>query len=68
MLLDHLDHQIIEVESGDLTALFQVTVLDKNKAYYKFNWQIERYTEEGPLNDCWLTTIVSTPMPLGSSI
>jgi|TARA_B110000037_G_scaffold158021_1_gene178295 hypothetical protein len=68
MLLNHLDHKIVELESSDLTALFEVTVLDKNKVYYKFNWQVEKYTKEGPLKDCWLTTIVSAPMPLGSSV
>jgi hypothetical protein len=68
MLLNHLDHKVVEVESGDLTSLFEVTVLDQKKEYYKFNWQVEKYTEEGPLNGCWLTTIVTTPVPLGSSI
>jgi len=68
MLLNHLDHKVIEVKSTDLTALFEVTVLDKDKTYYKFNWKVEKYTEEGPLKDCWLTTMVSAPMPLGSSI
>jgi hypothetical protein len=68
MLLNHLDHKVVEVESADLSVLFEVTVLDQNKVYFKFNWQVEKYTKEGPLNGCWLTTIVSTPMPLGLSI
>jgi len=68
VLLNHLDHKVVEIKSGDLTVLFEVTVLDKNKAYYKFNWTVEKYTAEGPLKGCWLTTIVSAPMPLGSSI
>jgi len=68
MLLNHLDHKVIEINSNDLKALFEVTVLDKDKAYYKFNWTVEKYTAEGPLKDCWLTTMVSAPMPLGSSI
>ena len=68
MLLNHLDHKVVKVESSDLTALFEVTVLDKNKTYYKFNWQVEKYTVEGPLKDCWLTTMVSSPIPLGSSV
>ena len=38
MLLNHLDHKVVEIKSDDLTALFEVTVLDKDKAYYKFNW------------------------------
>jgi hypothetical protein len=68
MLLNHLDHKVVEIKSGDLTAVFEVTVLDKDKTYYKFNWTVEKYTAEGPLKGCWLTTMVSTPMPLGSSI
>ena len=68
MLLNHLDHKVVEIKSSDLTALFEVTVLDKDKAYYKFNWTVEKYTAEGPLKGCWLTTMVSAPMPLGSSI
>jgi hypothetical protein len=68
ILLNHLEHEVVEVKSTDLTALFEVTVLDKNKAYYKFNWTVEKYTAEGPLEGCWLTSMVSAPMPLGSSI
>jgi len=68
MLLNHLDHNVVEINSSDLTALFEVTVLDKDKAYYKFNWTVEKYTAEGPLKGCWLTTMVSAPKPLGSSI
>ena len=68
MLLNHLDHKVVEIKSTDLKALFEVTVLDKNKTYYKFKWTVEKYTAEGPLNGCWLTTMVSAPMPLGSSI
>jgi hypothetical protein len=68
MLLNHLEHKVVEVESDDLTALFEVTVLDQKKAYYKFNWQLEKYTKDGPLKGCWLTTIVSAPIAMGSSI
>jgi len=68
MLLNHLDHRVVEIKSNDLTAIFEVTVLDKNKAYYKFNWTVEKYTAEGSLKGCWLTTMVAAPMPLGSSI
>jgi hypothetical protein len=45
MLLNHLDHKIIQIDYSDLVALFEVTVLDKNKTYYKFNWQVEKYTK-----------------------
>ncbi len=68
MLLNHLSHTITEVGSSDKWAQFEVIILDKEKIYHKFNWQVEKYREDGPLKDCWLTTMVSNPIPLGSSI
>ena len=68
MLLNHLDHKVVQIKLDDSVALYEVTVLDQNKAYYKFRWQVEKYTKEGSLNGCWLTTFVSAPVPLGSSI
>jgi hypothetical protein len=68
MMLDHLSHTITELRSSDKSAQFEVVILDKNKIYHKFNWQVEKYTLDGVLKDCWLTTMVSNPIPLGSSI
>ena len=68
MLLNHISHTITEVGSSDKWAQFEVIILDKEKIYHKFNWQVEKYTGEGPLKDCWLTTMVSSPIALGSSI
>ena len=68
MMLNHLSHTITQLGSGDKWAQFEVVILDKNKIYHKFNWQVEKYIEDGDLKDCWLTTMVSNPIPLGSSI
>ena len=68
MMLDHLSHTITELGSSDNWAQFEVIILDKNKIYHKFNWQVEKYTLDGMLKDCWLTTMVSNPISLGSSI
>ena len=68
MMINHLSHSITKLESGDKWAQFEVIILDKNKIYHKFNWQVEKYTGIGELKDCWLTTMVSNPIPLGSSI
>ena len=68
MMIDHLSHTITELGISDEWAQFEVVILDKNKIYHKFNWQVEKYTLDGPLKDCWLTTMVSSPIPLGSSI
>ena len=68
MLLNHISHTITELGSSDNWAQFEVVILDKDKIYHKFNWQVEKFTLDGPLQDCWLTTMVSNPIPLGSSI
>ena len=68
MLLDHSTHEVLEVYKSDKVATFEVTVLDKKKKYYKFKWKVEKYIIEGTLKDCWLTTAVSQPIPLGSSV
>ena len=68
MMINHLSHTITELGSSDKWAQFEVIILDKNKIYHKFNWQVEKYTLDGSLKDCWLTTMVSSPIPLGSSI
>ena len=68
MMIDHLSHTITQLGSSEKWAQFEVIILDKNKIYHKFNWQVEKYTDEGDLKDCWLTTMVSNPIPLGSSI
>jgi len=68
MMINHLSHTITQVRGGDSWAQFEVIILDKEKIYHKFNWQVEKYTEDGPLKNCWLTTMVSSPEALGSSI
>ena len=68
MLLNHLDHKIVAVQVGNGFADYEVTVLDVEKKYYKFNWRVEKYQLDGDLKNCWLTTMVSQPIPLGSSI
>ena len=68
MMINHLSHTITKLGSSDNWAQFEVIILDKNKIYHKLNWQVEKYMEDGLLKDCWLTTMVSNPIPLGSSI
>ena len=67
MLLNHLSHKVVEIYSDDKKAVYQVTVLDENKKYFMFRWQVERFLDNGPLKNCWLTTVVSQPISLGSS-
>ncbi|MBC8301171.1 MAG: hypothetical protein H8E55_36090 [Pelagibacterales bacterium] len=68
MLLNHLESEIIEVFKTNGKYGFEVIILGNNKNYYKFQWIVEKYYNDGPLKDCWLTTSVSSPVSLGSSI
>ena len=68
MLLNHKNHKIDEIYSDEKTVIFEVVVMDSEKKYFMFKWQVEKYLESGPLKNCWLTTVVSAPIPLGSSI
>ena len=68
MLLNHIENEIIEVFKSNNRYAFEVTILATDKNYYKFQWVVEKYYKEGPLKDCWLTTSVSSPVSLGSSI
>ena len=67
MLLNHISHEIKEIYSDDKNAVYEVIILDQNKKYFKFKWQVEKFLESGPLENCWLTTVVSQPIPMGSS-
>ena len=67
VLIDHLDSEIIEIFKSSNQYGFEVTILSNDKNYYKFQWIVEKYYEEGPLKDCWLTISVSNPVSLGSS-
>ncbi len=67
MLLNHISHEVMEIYRDESRALYEVTVLDSNKKYFKFRWQVEKFLDKGPLKNCWLTTLVSQPIPLGSS-
>ena len=67
MLLNHISHKINEIYTDDKSAVYEVTILDNNKQYFKFRWKVEKFLDSGPLKNCWLTTVVSQPIPLGSS-
>ena len=68
MMIDHLEHTVTQLAFGDNWAQFEVVILGEDKNYHKFNWQVEKLNTDGPLKDCWLTTMVSQPISLGNSI
>ena len=68
MLIDHKENTVTEIYKSSTMATYEVVVLDKDKQYFKFKWKVEKSNSEGKLLDCWLTTAVSQPIPMGSSI
>ena len=68
MLLNHKEHKVKEVFLSDDVATFEVIVLNSDKEYFKFKWHVEKFKKEGTLKNCWLTTAVSSPISIGSSI
>ena len=68
MLIDHKENTVTEIYKSSTMATYDVVVLDKDKQYFKFKWKVEKNSKEGNLLDCWLTTAVSQPIPMGSSI
>ena len=68
MLIDHKENTVTEIYNSGTMATYEVVVLDKDKQYFKFKWKVEKNNKEGNLLDCWLTTAVSQPIPMGSSI
>ena len=68
MLINHIENKIDIISASENSATYRVTVLDDKKKYYQFEWVVKKYDKSGPLKNCWLTSGVSQPMPLGSSI
>ena len=68
MLLNHKEHKVKEVFLSEDVATFEAIVLNSDKEYFKFKWQVEKFKKDGTLKNCWLTTAVSSPISIGSSI
>ena len=68
MLIDHKENTVTEIYKSSTMVTYEVVVLDNDKQYFKFKWKVEKNNKEGNLLNCWLTTAVSQPIPMGSSI
>ena len=67
VMLDHKKHDIIEVKLGKNIAYFFIELTSIDGKMFGFKWTLEKVKEEGGFKDCWMTTAVSTPMPLSTS-
>ena len=67
VMLDHKKHEIIEVKLDKNIAYFFIELTTIDGKMFGFKWTLEKVKEEGGFKDCWMTTAVSTPMPLSTS-
>ena len=67
VMLDHKKHDILEVKVDKNTAYFFIELTSIDGKMFGFRWTLEKVKEEGAFKDCWMTTSVSTPMPLSTS-
>ena len=67
VMLDHKKHDILEVKLEDNTAYFFIELTSIDGKMFGFKWTLEKVKVEGIFKDCWMTTAVSTPMPLSTS-
>ena len=67
VMLDHKKHDIIEVKLDKNIAYFFIELTSIDGKMFGFRWTLEKVKEEGGFKDCWMTTAVSTPMPLSTS-
>ena len=67
IMLDHTDHNIISVSDRDFITYFFVEIIDKEGNKFGFTWTLEKVIAESKFKDCWMTTVVSQPLPLAKS-
>ena len=67
IMLNHLKHNIIEIEISENSAFFFIELIDKNGNEYGFRWILEKVLTQENYKDCWMTVSVSPPMLLSKS-
>ena len=67
VMLDHKKHDIFKVKLEDNIAYFFIELTSVDGKMFGFKWTLEKVKEEGVFKNCWMTTAVSTPMPLSTS-
>ena len=67
VMLDHKMHDILEVKLDKNIAYFFIELTSSEGKMFGFKWTLEKVKEDGIYKDCWMTTAVSTPLPLSTS-
>ena len=67
VMINHLKHDIHEVKLNENSAYFFIELTSDDGKIFGFKWILQKVLEEGIFKNCWMTTSVSTPMPLSTS-
>ena len=67
VMIDHIKHDIISVKMNENSAYFFIELTSADGQMYGFKWILNKVIEEGIYKNCWMTSSVSTPMPLSTS-
>ena len=67
VMINHIKHDIFEVKLNENSAYFFIELTSDDGKMFGFKWTLQKVLEEGIFKNCWMTTSVSTPMPLSTS-
>lgn len=67
LMLNHSNHNIIFVSMDANTANYFIEITDKIGNKFGFTWTVKRVLIKGEWFNCWMTSGVSSPMPLAKS-
>lgn len=67
LMLEHTNHNIIFVSTNNNIANYFVELTDKIGNKFGFTWTVKKVLTDGDYKDCWMTSGVSSPLPLAKS-
>ena len=68
ILISHENNEITILNETNNKSVYKVYILSKDKKKYYYIWQIEKVLKNGNLENCWMTTSVSSPEYIGDII
>jgi len=67
VMIDHIKHDIIEIKMNENSAYYFIELTSADGRMFGFKWTLNKVIEEGIYKNCWMTSSVSTPIPLSTS-
>ena len=68
ILIRHEKSEITILNETNNKSVYKVYILSKDKKKYYYIWQIEKVLKNDNLENCWMTTSVSSPVYIGDII